>query len=162
MPGIWLSLGSNIDRSRHIHSALKVLGEEFGPLIVSPVYESEAVGFDGDAFYNLIVGIESDQPAESLMAGFRVIEVDHGRARGSEKFSSRTLDIDLLTYGDCTLKQGKLELPRDEILRYAFVLLPLSDVAGDEVHPLTGKCYRDLWEAFDRKKEQLLWRVSID
>ena len=162
MPRIWLSLGSNIDRSRHIQSALKVLGEEFGPLIVSPVYESKAVGFDGDAFYNLVVGIETDLLAESLMARFRAIESDHGRVRGSAKFSSRTLDIDLLTYGDCSLKQGKLELPRGEILRYAFVLLPLSDVAGDEVHPLTGKCYRDLWDEFDNKKEQPLWQVSID
>ena len=162
MPRVWLSLGSNVDRTRNTQSALKVLGEEFGPLIVSPVYESKAVGFEGDAFYNLVVGIDTDLSAESLMVRFRDIESDHGRVRGNARFSSRTLDIDLLTYGDCSLKQGKLELPRDEILRYAFVLLPLSGVAGDEVHPLTGKCYRDLWDEFDKKKEQPLWQVSID
>lgn len=160
MKRIWLSLGSNIDRERHILSALDELNEAFGELIVSTIYESEAVGFDGPPFYNLVVGIDSGLSVSELKERFHTIEVSHGRVRGKESFSSRTLDIDLLTYGDQRVDVAGVELPRDEITRYAFVLLPLSEVAGDERHPVIGKRYRELWESFD-KSGQLLWPVEI-
>ncbi len=155
----WLSLGSNIDPQRRIPAAIEVLREHFGELVVSPVYESEAVGFSGDNFYNLVVGIMTRLPATQLAQRLREIESAHGRVRGAEKFSSRTLDIDLLTYGNETIDDGGVQVPRDEILRYAFVLRPLSEVAPDERHPVTGLTYRDHWERFDATG-QPLWRVE--
>ncbi len=155
MPRLWLSLGSNIDRKRHILGGLRDLKALFGDLVVSTVYESAAVGFDGAPFYNLVVGVDSDLSAGALLEQFRGIEADHGRIRGGGKLSSRTLDIDVLTYGDQVMKIGKNEIPRDEIDRYAFVLRPLSEVAGDERHPVSGERYATLWEKFDQKSQPL-------
>lgn len=152
---VWLSLGSNEAPEKHIPQALHDLEALFGELRVSPVYESEAVGFDGANFHNLIVGIYSSYSPRELVAQLRRVEARHGRKRTADKFLSRTLDIDLLTYGDQIVDDGSIQLPRDEILKYAFVLLPLSEMAADEVHPQTGRTYSQLWEAFDKQDQQL-------
>lgn len=156
---VWLSLGSNIDRQRHITQALHDLKAQFGELVISRVYESEAVGFDGESFYNLVVGIETGLPAETLAQRLRGIEDANGRVRSGDKYTPRTLDIDLLTYGDQVIDTPKLQLPRDEITRYAFVLLPLSEVAGEEMHPRSGKNYQALWDVFEGA-DQRLWPVD--
>jgi 2-amino-4-hydroxy-6-hydroxymethyldihydropteridine diphosphokinase len=157
---VWLSLGSNIERQRHIRQALEDLRKGFGSLVVSPIYESEAVGCEGENFFNLVVGIRTSLSIEDLAHRLRDIERQHGRRRSSDKFAPRTLDIDILTYGDRVVDQDDIQLPRDEITRYAFVLLPLSEVAGGEVHPPTGLTYRELWESF-KQTAQPLWRVEL-
>jgi 2-amino-4-hydroxy-6-hydroxymethyldihydropteridine diphosphokinase len=155
----WLSLGSNITPELHISKALHDLERMFGELRLSPVYESEAVGLEGENFLNLVVGIHTRQTPRELVAVLRQLEAHHGRTRTPDKFASRTLDIDLLTYGDRIVDDGPIQLPRDEIMKYAFVLLPLSEVAGDEVHPQSGYTYSQLWGMLDLQ-EQLLWRVD--
>lgn len=148
MPRVYLSLGSNVDRKKHICSALLGLEKQFGELIVSPVYECPAVGFAGDDFYNLVVGFDSELPVGEIAILLRKLEDDNGRIRGTDKFAPRTLDIDLLTYGDTVGVVDAIELPRDEILKYAFVLKPLADVAAEEFHPQTGCSYRQHWQQF--------------
>lgn len=164
MARVYLSLGSNIDQQRYLRAALDALQEKFGELIISPVYESEAVGFDGDHFYNFVVGIDTTMPVGELSNDLRGIEERNDRTRTGSKFSSRTLDIDILTYGEeCGVIDG-IELPRDEILKYAFVLLPLSDIAGDVGHPSLKKSYRELWDAFggdEPAAPQKLWRTEF-
>ena len=155
MPRVWVSLGSNIDRERCIRGALAALRERYGELTVSRVFESEAVDFEGQPFYNLVVGFHTGESPAALRAQFRSIEDAFGRVRGQERFAPRTLDIDLLTYGDRVMRDDGIELPRDEIARYAFVLRPLAEVAGDEVHPRTGHSSRSLWESFDRDSQPL-------
>lgn len=161
MTRVYVSIGSNIDRERNVRSAVSTLRERFGPLTVSPVYETEAVGFSGDAFYNLVVGFETSEDAATLSRTFHAIEAEHGRERGGEKFSSRTLDLDLLTWGDAVLHDQGLNVPRHEILEYSFVLGPLVDVAAAERHPLTGRRYGDLWAEFDSGSTPLR-RVPLD
>ena len=162
MPRVWLSLGSNIDREKNIRAAVVALKGVFGELILSPVYEAEAVGFPGGPpFLNLVVGAETEQGPLELIELFRRMEAEQGRRRGADKFAPRTLDIDLLTYGDQVIRLGEVHLPRDEITRYAFILLPLAEVAGEERHPLSGLSYRELWERFDRAS-QSLWRVDLE
>lgn len=158
---VYLSLGSNIDREHNIRSGLTALAATFGELMVSPVYESEAVGFSGDAFYNLVVGVDTDLTVGELAAVLRQIEKDHGRVRGEKKFSSRTLDIDILTYNDLTGEIDGVQLPRDEILKHAFVLRPLVDLAPDAIHPEIGKPYRQLLEESDFAG-QALWVVEFE
>ncbi|HOP17182.1 MAG: 2-amino-4-hydroxy-6-hydroxymethyldihydropteridine diphosphokinase [Gammaproteobacteria bacterium] len=160
MPRVWVSVGSNIDRERHIRAALRELRQAFGELTVSPVYETAAVGFDGDAFLNLVVGFVSELPPAQLHRLMRAIEDRHGRRRDGQKFSARTLDLDVLTYGDTVGDDGGKALPRDEILRYAFVLAPLADVAGDERHPVSGEQYRDLWKQFAQTNKAHLQRLD--
>lgn len=151
----WLSLGSNIDRENNIRSALVALEKAFGKLTVSPIYESEAVGFEGDPFLNLVVGVDTDRPSNEIAETLRLIEQAHGRRRDGGKFSARTLDIDLLTYGQQVSRAPGVSVPRDEITRYAFVLLPLSQVGGDELHPIEGVSYKALWDAFDKARQRL-------
>ncbi len=155
---VWLSLGSNIDPRQRIAAALETLQARFGELVVSPIYESVAMGFSGDNFLNLVVGIETGLSPRALVEALCRIEAEQGRIRGNEKFSSRSLDIDLLTYGDRVIDEAGLRLPREEILRYAFVLLPLSEVAPDERHPVVGRTYGELWAEFDASG-QSLWRA---
>lgn len=146
----YISVGSNIDKEHNIASSLKALESNFGKLEVSSIYETEAVGFEGDNFYNLAVGFESSLSAKEVARILRQIELDHGRSRNSQKFSARTLDLDLILFGNQIISDGRLQLPRDEILRYAFVLEPLAEIAGDLHHPINGKNFNELWANFEK------------
>ncbi|QXP85447.1 2-amino-4-hydroxy-6-hydroxymethyldihydropteridine diphosphokinase [Methylococcus sp. Mc7] len=154
MPEVFVSVGSNVDRDRHIPSALAALQEIFGPLRVSSVYETAAVGFEGDPFYNLVVGFETALPLADVASALARIEADHGRTRESRKFSARTLDLDLLLYGDAVVCEGKLRLPRKELTEYAFMLEPLAEIAPDLKHPVLGSSFRELWERYDKTSLQ--------
>lgn len=160
MTRVYLSLGSNIDPTLHLVAGLDDLTSELGPLRLSPVYESRAVGFDGNNFLNLVVGFDSHRTVGELVALCHRIEAAHGRERGARKFASRTLDIDLLTYGDVVGEVDGVMLPRAEILHYAFVLKPLADLAGTELHPQLRKTYRALLGQADFSA-QLLWQVPF-
>lgn len=156
---VFVSIGSNIDREHYITAALDALAGQFGDLVISSVYESEAVGFDGEPFLNLVVAISTVMTVAELSRVFKQIEADNGRRRNVPKFSPRTLDLDILTYGDRTGTVDGVELPRGEILKNAFVLLPLAEIAPEHVHPVTGTSYRQLWQAYDR--DQKLWAVPF-
>lgn len=145
MPRVWISLGSNIEPERQLPAALTRLRAEYGPLSCSPVYRTRAVGFEGPDFLNMVAGFESAQPPAAIRQRLRQIEDAAGRVREGDAFSSRTLDLDLLTYGDLVIDQPPLQLPRDEILQQPFVLGPLAQVAPHELHPLTGRSYGELW-----------------
>ena len=128
---IYLSLGSNIERRLNIGAALDALAENFGELVISSVYESEAVGFEGDSFYNLVVGINSDVAVGDISKTLKQIEDTNGRDRSGPKFGPRNLDIDILTVDGVAGQIDGIALPRDEVLKNAFVLLPLAEVAPD-------------------------------
>lgn len=160
MVQVLLSLGSNINREHNIRGALKALREQFGRIECSPVYESESVGFAGDPFYNLVVAITTDNTVVQLTTLLHDIEDQYGRTREGERFSSRTLDIDILTYGDAVGVIDGVRLPRAEILKNAFVLLPMADLMPDQLHPVQHKTYAQLWQAFDQASQKL-WQVDV-
>lgn len=145
MTRVWLGVGSNVDRERHLRVAITALGARFGALVISPVYDSAAVGFDGQPFLNLVVGIDTDLPVGELAQWLRALEAANGRTRETgTAFNDRTLDIDILTWGDACGVVDDITLPRGEILRHAFVLQPLADVAPGEQHPVLKRPYREL------------------
>jgi len=146
----FISIGSNIDKEIHIPSSIAALKKQFGEIILSSLYETEAVGFEGDDFINLIVQFSSDLDAKSVAKILRQIELDHGRTRDSRKYAARTLDLDLVLYGDLIINDGRLQIPRDEIEKYAFVLEPLAEIAADLHHPVCKKSYRQLWNEYDK------------
>jgi 2-amino-4-hydroxy-6-hydroxymethyldihydropteridine diphosphokinase len=150
MPAVFVSIGSNIDPERNIPSSLKHLEERFGRLTASSIYANPPVGFQGPCFYNLVVKFHTELSVDSVSLYLAEIEMRHDRTRAGGKFSSHTIDLDLLLYGDSILHEGKLRLPREDITRYAFVLEPLAEIAPDEKHPITGKTYQELWLAFDK------------
>lgn len=160
MKRVYLSLGSNIDREHNLASGLDRLAASLGALMLSPVYESVAVGFDGPPFFNLVAAFDSDRPVGELAAFFHQVEAEHGRVRGKKKLASRTLDIDILTYGQLVGEIDGVRLPRDEILKYAFVLQPLCDLAADEQHPQLHRSYQELL-ATSNFADQPLWQVAF-
>jgi len=150
MPIGFISIGSNIDKETHIPSSIAALQKHFGEIVLSSFYETEAVGFEGDEFINLIVQFSSELDAKNVAKLLRQIELEHGRTRDSRKYAARTLDLDLVLYGDLVLSDGRLQIPRDEIERYAFVLEPLAEIAADLLHPVSKKSYAQLWEEYDK------------
>jgi len=146
---VYISIGSNVERERNIPGGLRALHERFGSLTVSTLFECPAVGFEGEDFYNLVAAFDSDEPVLRVNAALHDIEDRFGRDRSRPKFSARTLDFDLLLYGDRVLREGKLVLPRPEIDRVAFVLGPLAELAGSRLHPVHGISFTEMWARFD-------------
>jgi len=161
MAKVYVGIGSNIERDRHVRASVAGLKKHFGELSLSSVYESEAYGFDGDNFYNLVVGFDTDMPLSEVATLLKDIEAAYGREQQEQSFLSRTLDLDLLLYGDEVIHAEGYDLPREDITRYAFALRPLAEIAGEEKHPELGRTYAELWESFT-DSEQELWRVDFD
>ncbi len=155
MARAYVSVGSNVDRERNVKAGLDALSAVYGELRLSSVFESEPVGFEGDPFYNLAVGIDTSQTVVALAEVLRKIEDDCGRRRDTPRFSPRTLDLDLLTYDDVVGVVDGVSLPRTEITENAFVLGPLAEIAGAEIHPIAEKTYADLWRDFETAGQEL-------
>ena len=161
MARIYISIGSNIEAERHLRLAIGELRKYYGELQLSSVYESEAVGFDGDNFLNMVVGLDTDEEVHTVLQTLREIEDRHGRVRSGPRFSARTLDLDLLLYDNLVVKEGALDLPRGEIIQNAFVLWPLAEIAPEIMHPVEQQSMAALWQGFD-KESQKLWPITID
>ncbi len=155
---IYISIGSNIERDLHIRAAYLELSALFGEIRCSAVYESVAVGFEGDTFYNLVAEANTELSVAECVAAFKAIEQKYGRPANSPKFCGKRLDLDLLTY-DQLICKAPVELPRDEISKNAFVLLPLSELAPEQRHPLTGQSYQQMWQHY--QEDQKLWPIDF-
>lgn len=161
MPRVYVGIGSNIDRENSIRGAVRELTVHFGSLTLSPVYESKALGFEGENFFNLVAGFDSVEPIEQIEETLSRIELRLGRVRQENRFSARTLDLDLLLYGDAVRHDSKVNLPHPDIRRYAFVLRPLADIAPDLRHPETGRTCAEMWQQFDAGKQET-WKTDFN
>lgn len=153
MTMVYLGIGSNIEREESIRGGLSALKLRYGELQISPVYESKAFGFEGDDFFNLVVGFETELDIDAIKAQLKEVDLQSGRKRNDDSFCPRTLDIDLLLYGD--LICDKHELPRIDISEYAFVLKPLCDLAPELIHPVENKTMSELWKNFDVSEQKI-------
>lgn len=155
MAAVYLGLGSNIDAEQNLALGIAELRRRFGELQLSATYRSKAVGFEGEDFLNLVVGLQCDASPEEIESSIEDIHKLAGRQRGEEKYSSRPLDIDLLLYDDLVRESPRPRLPRADILEYSFVLRPLAEIAPTVLHPLTGLSLRQHWEDFDQSRHPL-------
>ncbi len=147
MAEIFLSIGSNIQPSANITRCALALDKHFHNVVWSSVYQSAAVGMTGDDFLNAVVSAETTDSINDVETTLKAIEKDQGRQRSSNKYMSRTLDIDLLLYSDVVLNTSAVELPRAEILTAAHVLVPLAELVPSNIHPVTKKTYSQLRDA---------------
>jgi 2-amino-4-hydroxy-6-hydroxymethyldihydropteridine diphosphokinase len=141
----YLSLGSNREPERHLREAITALRKHFGDIVLSPVYRTRAVGFEGGDFLNAAAIIETALDPFALNEWLHALEDAHGRDRSAPRFGDRTLDIDIVLFDDLILEgAGNLRVPRPE-LKHAFVLKPLADIAPQVDVPGTGKTLGELW-----------------
>lgn len=154
---VFVGIGSNIDQEKYIRRSAQSLRKSFGEdcqLELSPVYKTKAVGFDGDDFYNLVARFYTQSSPFEVERQLKAIEHANGRQRNQDKFSARTLDIDLLLYDDEIIQSDNISVPRDEIEKYAFVLSPLADLAPDLIHPQTQKTIAEMWQTLSQKTDK--------
>lgn len=152
---VFIDVGSNINREENIQSCVNQLRQDFPGIIFSKAYESESVGFDGGPFINITAGFETDLSYPDLKFHLKNIENRHARERSrNNKYTSRTLDIDVVLYGNQVL-QPEYDVPRSEILKFPFVLFPLAEIAPDVIHPEQKIAISELVKATELNKNTL-------
>ncbi|EPU2895070.1 2-amino-4-hydroxy-6-hydroxymethyldihydropteridine diphosphokinase [Vibrio vulnificus] len=145
MNTVYIGVGSNIEREKHARAAwqeLTLLGEA---LQASPIYECAAVGFDSHAFFNFVIRFNTSMTLEEFASQLRQIELRWGREENAAKYQDRTLDLDIVLFGECISSQ-KPELPRSDIFKYPFVIQPLYDLQPDLVIPGDGRTVEEIWQ----------------
>ncbi len=139
-PSVFLGLGSNLgDREKNLTRGLQFLEEGgFSVTARSSLYETEPVGGPPQGPYlNQAIRGETDLAPEALLAACLHVEAELGRVR-RERFGPRTLDIDILLYGDLVQDAPRLEIPHPRLHDRLFVLIPLAEVSGSAIHPRLG------------------------
>lgn len=160
MSSLHLNIGSNQDKRKNIRLALDSLEPHFTKITTSSLYESPSEGFIGGNFYNIGVNVETDKTINDVVNILHDIENSLGRDRNLPKFSSRIIDLDLVLYDDDI--DDKLNIPRRDILKYAFVLAPLAELNPNDIHPQERVSYLALWKGFQSSKEFELNQYNID
>ena len=155
-----LNIGSNQNRRTNIRLAIKALEQYFSNIVLSSLFESPSEGFKGNDFYNVGVNVETHKSASEVIHFLHQIEDSLGRNRELPKFSSRIIDLDLVLYDD--LIDEKLNIPRKDILKYAFVLAPLFELNPEGVHPEKKVLYSSIWKDFQSNQDFDLHKYNID
>jgi 2-amino-4-hydroxy-6-hydroxymethyldihydropteridine diphosphokinase len=150
MPKVYLGIGANLgDRERTLKQAVRALAEEPGLelLAASKVYETDPVCIeDQPRFLNAVLLAETELAARDLLDLLLSTEQRFGRVR-ERKWGPRTLDLDVLLYGDQIIHEEALEVPHPHMHERGFVLVPLCDLNPDSRHPVLGRRFSELAEA---------------
>ena len=161
MPEVFVAAGSNIRPRAQLRGAIAALTAAWPELRVSRAYANAAAGFVGDDFINLVVAFETEEPLEQVLARLKEIEKASGREPGAAKWAARTLDLDLLLYGDLVGRFPGARLPRADLAERAYVLGPLAELAPHRKHSVLGETFGALWKRFDRGAHPLI-AVSLE
>lgn len=155
MPEVYVAAGSNVEPERHLQQAVAELIRKFPGVRFSSWYRNRAVGFEGDDFINLVAGFTTALPAHALLARLHAIESRCGRGRDALRWAPRSMDLDVLLYGDLVCEEPGLKLPRPDLLKRAYMLGPLAELAPQVLHPTEGLTIGELWRRFDRDAHPL-------
>lgn len=150
MTRVFVAAGSNVEPVRNLHRALDVLARHYPALRCSGAYRNPAAGFEGQDFVNLVVGFETDEDVRTVLAHLHEAEAACARPRDAPKWAPRTMDLDILLYGDTIVSEPGLVLPRPDLVRRAYMLGPMAELEPGLRHPVLGATMHDLWAAFDR------------
>jgi 2-amino-4-hydroxy-6-hydroxymethyldihydropteridine diphosphokinase len=156
VPAVYVAIGSNVEPERNLALATRELRREFQDVRFTPWYRNRAVGFEGADFINLVAGFSTPLPVREVVARLQAIESLCGRPREAPRWAPRSMDLDILLYGDTVCDEPRLKLPRPDLLKRAFMLGPLAALAPDLVHPVEKLTVAELWQRFDRAAHQLV------
>jgi len=149
MSRLFLLLGGNIgNKSAIFKEAQKKLQEKLGKIVnKSSIYETEPWGFKAkDNFWNQALIIETVLSPKEVLKITKETETELGRIRGEKRYTSRTIDIDILFYGNLIINEPNLEIPHPRMINRRFVLVPLSEITSDIIHPVFKKTIKELLE----------------
>ena len=149
MTRVFVAAGSNVEPLVNLRLALRELKRHYPAMRISAAYRNKAVGFEGDDFVNLVVGFETDDHVQQVIAHLHEAEVVCGRPRDAPKWAPRTMDLDLLIFGDMQCLEPGLKLPRPDLLKRPYMLRPMTELAPNFRHPTANKTMREIWQAFD-------------
>ncbi|HEX4649562.1 MAG TPA: 2-amino-4-hydroxy-6-hydroxymethyldihydropteridine diphosphokinase [Steroidobacteraceae bacterium] len=155
MPDVYVAAGSNVEPERNLARAVTELGREFPGARFSPWYRNRAAGFEGDDFINLVVGFDTTLTVRALLERLHAIEELCGRPRAAPRWAPRTMDLDVLLFGDLVCDEPGLRLPRPDLLKRAYMLGPLAALAPEVRHPTAGLTIGELWRRFDQAAHPL-------
>jgi len=161
MPQVFIAAGSNVAPCEHMWLATRELQRAFPQIRFSPWYQNQAAGFEGSDFINLVAAFTTELAVDELLVVLRGIEALCGRPCGAPRWAPRSMDLDVLLYGDLVCRRPDLTLPRPDLLLRAYMLGPLADLAPDLVHPTAGVTIGELWRRFDQTAHPLV-RVFHD
>ena len=142
-------LGGNVgDRMDYLRRCVDLLRRDVGQVVaMSAVYESEPWGFDDTCwFLNQAVAVETELDPFALLKSIQTIEQTLGRVRTQDGYQARTMDIDILLYGNRVINTPELVIPHLRMTERMFVLAPMAELAPELVHPVlrcTMKCLRE-------------------
>jgi 2-amino-4-hydroxy-6-hydroxymethyldihydropteridine diphosphokinase len=152
---VYVAAGSNIEPERNLQLAVAALAREFPGSRFSPWYRNRAAGFEGDDFINLVAGFATALDPPTLLERLRAIEAQCGRTRDAPRWAPRSMDLDVLLFGELVCVAPPLTVPRPDLLKRAYMLGPLADLAPDLKHPTAGKTIGELWRGFDQAAHPL-------
>lgn len=150
MPDVYVAAGSNIQPELNLRSAISALKRRLGDLRISRAYRNQAVGFEGPDFINLVIGFETELTLTEVLSVLQAVEGLCGRPRKAPKFEPRSMDLDLLLYGDMVCATHAITLPRPDLIQKAYMLGPLAELAPDLLHPTLKQTIAELWKGFDQ------------
>ena len=148
MADVYVAAGSNVEPERNLARALDEIEQQFGELAISPAYRNPPVGFAGEDFINLVVGFRTDDSPAQVKENLERIETSCGRPRNAPKWAPRAMDLDILMYDQLVSDAPGLILPRPDLLRRAYMLKPLADLAPQLLHPTKKQTIGELWAQF--------------
>jgi 2-amino-4-hydroxy-6-hydroxymethyldihydropteridine diphosphokinase len=151
VPRVLVAAGSNVEPEKNLMRAAAAMRRAFPGVRFSLPYRNAAVGFSGADFINFVAAFDTTLPVADVLQRLHAIEADCGRARAAPKWAPRTMDLDMLLYGDAVSDEPDLKLPRPDLLKRPYMLGPAADVAADFIHPTAGATIGELWSRFDRK-----------
>ena len=158
---VYVAAGSNVDPERNLALAARELARAFGQVRFSPAYRNVAVGFEGPDFINWVAGFDTLRGVREVVAELQRIEALCGRTREAPKWAPRSMDLDILLYGELCCDEPGLVLPRPDLVKRPYMLGPMADLAPQLRHPTLGLEIGDLWARFDRGAHPLQ-RVADD
>ena len=155
MTQVFIAAGGNIDPVARLPQALALLRAAWPDIRFSRAYRNAAAGFEGDDFINLAAGFTTDQSLAQVLARLHDVERACGRERDVPKWAPRSMDLDVLLFGALVGEYPGAVLPRPDLLKRAYMLGPMAEIAGDLRHPVTGLGIAEHWRRFDRAAHPL-------